>query len=47
MYTNDVHAILRMEELRRERWNHPAERHRRAIKANRGKVGGVLRRSVS
>ena len=38
-------ALLRIEELRRERWHDPAERHRRLVKGNRRVIAGRGRRN--
>ncbi len=47
MYPHDLNALLRMEELRRERWHHPAERHRRVLQGKRRAGTGLRRRETS
>jgi hypothetical protein len=47
MHPIDIHALLRIEELRRERWHHPAERHRRIMQGRRRGVAGLRRRDAA
>jgi hypothetical protein len=47
MYPHDLNALQRMEELRREHWHHPAERHRRMLQGKRRGGTGARRRETS